>query len=174
MAAMDSLLAAKHALLLDHTGLSSQQAQLVMAVLRTAALIDRDCTAQLADFELTEARFAVLLAVSRAEAAGDSEHSARTPAAIAAQLDVSRAAVTGLIDGLARQGLVTRATHTADRRSLTVTITEAGRAAVDALQPVYTGWLSQLTAGIDAAHANAALAALSTLQRNLADGPQRG
>ncbi|TCK45185.1 DNA-binding MarR family transcriptional regulator [Leucobacter luti] len=164
MVVMNSLFATKHELLLEHTGLHTEHAHLVMAVLRTATMIDRDCTARLAEFDLTEARFAALLAASQGTEPGSP---GSTPATIAEQLDVSRAAVTGLIDGLVRQGFAARNAHASDRRSLAVSITDAGRAAIDALRPVYGEWLGQLTRGLDATTASTALTALSTLQRNL-------
>lgn len=157
-------MATKHELLLDHADAHSEGSRLVMALLRTASLVDRACGAQLAPFELTEARFAVLLAASRSDAA--------TPAELAEQLDVSRAAITGLLDGLVRQGFVTRAEHESDRRSLTITVTESGRTALDALRPVYGEWVGGLTAGVPAEQVSAALDALAAIQRALANAEE--
>ncbi|SJN09987.1 Transcriptional regulator, MarR family [Leucobacter sp. 7(1)] len=163
---MDVPLVPKHTLLLEHTQQQTEGAQLLMTLLRTAQLIDRACATQLAPFELTEARFGVLLAAANDPAA--------TPASIAAQLDVTRAAVTGLIDGLVRQGLVTRSEDPRDRRSLTVTVTLAGQATLAALGPRYGDWLSDLTAGLGASDIARATAALGEIQRRLAAQDSRG
>lgn len=156
---MESLMAAKHELLLEHADAHTDGSRLVMALLRTASLVDRACGTQLAPSGLTEARFAVLLAAAQDDAA--------TPASLAEQLDVSRAAITGLLDGLVRQGLVTRTEHESDRRSLTIAVTASGRSALDALRPVYGDWIGGLTAGIPAEQVSAALDALGAIQRTL-------
>ncbi|MBL3698742.1 MarR family winged helix-turn-helix transcriptional regulator [Leucobacter luti] len=163
---MDHLIATKHELLLDHAEQRSEGARLVMAVLRTAALLDRECGARLAQFDVSEARFAVLLAAAA--------HDPATPAALAERLDITRAAVTGLVDGLVGQGFAIRAAVPEDRRSFTVAVTPAGRAVLDALRPVYGGWLTQLTATLDPASVGPALTALGEIQRALDPESARG
>lgn len=173
---MKSLMDHKHALLLAHAGLSGDPEQtppdaipeagpaLVMALLRTAALIDRACAAELNEFDLTEGRLSVLLVVASEPGA--------TPAAIADQLSVSRAAVTGLLDGLERQALVARRTIPGDRRSTAITLTPAGHDALDRIGPVYGSWLRQLASGLSPAAAGEAADALAVIQRNLQDSGQ--
>lgn len=53
-----------------------------------------------------------------------------TATAIARHIGVSTASVTGLVDRLAKAGLVRRDHGTADRRLILVTLTAAGRAAL--------------------------------------------
>lgn len=137
-----------------------------MAILRTATLIDRACSEQLAQFDLTEPRLAVLLAAAQRPEA--------TPGQLAEQLEISRAAITGLLDGLVRQGLLTRATHASDRRSLTISVTPSGQRALDALQPRYGEWLSELAAGIDPQQAALALHTLGAIQQNLTASTVKG
>ncbi|GAA2843068.1 MarR family winged helix-turn-helix transcriptional regulator [Leucobacter komagatae] len=152
----------KHALLLEHAGLRGQAAgatDLVMALLHTAARIDRACAAQLATFDLTEGRLSVMLVVA--------SHEGATPALVADRLGITRAAVTGLLDGLERQGFVTRQGSATDRRSSTISLTESGSATLERVSPIYGEWLSALTAGIDDSAASAALATLDALQRNV-------
>lgn len=159
---MDPLFAEKHALLLAHSEQHTDGATLLMAILRTAELIDRACSEQLAQFDLTESRFAALLAAAQQPEA--------SPAQLAEQLDVSRAAITGLVDGLVRRGLVTRRAHATDRRSLTISITPAGQQTLEALRPRYGEWLSELAHGVDAHQASFALSTLGTIQQNLSAG----
>ncbi len=52
---------------------------------------------------------------------------ARTPGRVADALGVSRTTVTGLLDRLEAEGLVTRAIDPDDRRCFVLTLTEAGR-----------------------------------------------
>src|SRR5438270_8055982 len=75
---------------------------------------------------------------------------ARTPGKVAEALGVSRTTVTGLLDRLEGEGLLTRAIDPADRRCLVLTLTEKGRELVG---QIYGNRRSQI---------EAALAALST------------
>ena len=179
---MKSLMDHKHELLLAHAGLAcdpeSAQAPaapeagptpeagpaLVMALLRTAALIDRACAAELGEYDLTEGRLSVLLVVASDPGA--------TPAAIADQLGISRAAVTGLVDGLERQALIERQTVPGDRRSTAIALTPAGQDALDRIGPAYGSWLRQLADGVSPAAAGETAATLAVIQRNLTGGGQ--
>lgn len=159
---MESVMDQKHELLLDHAQQHGEGARLVMALLHTASMIDRSCASQLSEFDLSEGRLGVLLATARDGQA--------TPAMLAERLGVTRTAITGLVDGLERHGLVRRAAHPSDRRSMTVEVTQTGREVLDRLAPIYGAWLNDLVAGISAASANDALAILATIRRNLNEG----
>lgn len=87
---------------------------------------------QLARHNITQGRFGVLMILlNRCE--GD----ARTlgPAELADAAGVSRATMTGLIDTLERDGLVTREPDTVDRRMMLVCLTDKGRAVLDSILP---------------------------------------
>lgn len=75
---------------------------------------------------LSQGRFGVLMVLwgkdRRCGASGS-----LTPAELADLMGVTRATITGLVDGLVRDGLVSRAPHTDDRRMLSVELTQAGR-----------------------------------------------
>lgn len=151
----------KYELLLAHSSQRGSDAAALLAVLRTAALAERDCAERLAAFGLTENRLAVLLALE--------QHGDVAPAMLAEQLDVTRAAVTGLLDGLEQQGLLQRSTRAADRRSVTVRLTAEGRGLLRRVAPVYDAWLAELTAGIVSTHARSAIKVLQRIQQNLDD-----
>lgn len=157
---MQPLMQQKHELLLRHAQQHGEGATLVMALLHTAALVDRACSRELAAFELSEGRLAVLLAVANAETTA-------TPALVAEQLGITRAAVTGLIDGLERQGYLARVVHPSDRRSIVLTISSAGTEALDKIGPRYGAWLGELSAGISSNALEGALATLAAIQRNV-------
>jgi DNA-binding MarR family transcriptional regulator len=84
-------------------------------VLEVTVLLGRDMTTSLAAAGLTVARTALLW---RLRDAGPS-----TQRALADALGVSARNVTGLVDGLAEAGLVTREPHPTDRRATLVTPT---------------------------------------------------
>ncbi|MGE5279251.1 MAG: MarR family winged helix-turn-helix transcriptional regulator [Deltaproteobacteria bacterium] len=60
---------------------------------------------------------------------------------------VSRANVTGLVDGLARKGLVLRAADARDRRARQVRITPKGQRLLDAILPLYHARVAALFSG---------------------------
>ncbi len=67
-----------------------------------------------------------------------------TPSELAEKAGVSRATMTGLIDGLQREGLVQRLEDGEDRRKYTIKLTSAGQAKLDAVMPDYYRRVSQL------------------------------
>lgn len=61
-----------------------------------------------------------------------------TPKDLAARLQISTAAASGLVDRLVRAGYVRREPHPSDRRGVTVVLTDEGRRrADDTIGPVY-------------------------------------
>jgi len=70
-------------------------------------------------------------------------------AKLAERLAVAKPTLTSTADGLVAAGLLRREAESADRRVVRLTLTEAGRAAVDRADAVYAEWLGELlrTAG---------------------------
>ena len=87
--------------------------RLCFQALSLAAAIDRDCAALLAPHGLSEGRFVLLFLL-------DAAPDGLAPAVLAQQAGVSRATVTGLIDGLERKALVARQADASDRRALRI------------------------------------------------------
>jgi DNA-binding MarR family transcriptional regulator len=54
-----------------------------------------------------------------------------SPSALAKHCGVSRAAMTGLLDGLEEEGYVERDSHPSDRRALMITLTPKGQKFLD-------------------------------------------
>lgn len=77
------------------------------------------------------------------------DHGAMPPSELGQRLIVTRATVTGLLDSLERRGLVRRERDHADRRRLTVHITDEGLAILAELRPLVheeeKRWLSGLS-----------------------------
>jgi DNA-binding MarR family transcriptional regulator len=140
MVVMSDLLGTRQDLLLRWLG-GEDGAQLAMGLLATARRIDNRYNELLAEHDLSGGRFAALLAVD--ETAGI------TPAQLAEQLQVKRATITGLIDGLVKRGLVLRGSDESDRRVQTLTTTAAGHQRVQEVLPLVQTWLDGLISGID-------------------------
>lgn len=72
-----------------------------------------------------------------------------TPSTLADKSGVARATMTGLIDGLERDGLVERIFDPEDRRRVSVKLTDLGQAKLDEVMPDYYSQLQQCMAGLD-------------------------
>lgn len=72
-----------------------------------------------------------------------------TPSALADKAGVTRATMTGLIDGLEQSGLVARIYTKDDRRSVLIRLTEAGQAKLDVVMPDYYRRLRQCMQALD-------------------------
>jgi len=101
----------------------------------------------------------------------------RTQAELAATLGVTPRNVTTLVDGLEATGFVRRAPHPHDRRAVLVTLTDRGRAAMEAMDAEHDALGAQLIDGLDAATAEKTLAGLThvleRLTRLVAEHEQR-
>lgn len=155
---MTEVVGAKRELMLTRIG-GAEPRRLVMALLTTASVVDAACAELLSRHDLSEGRLAALMAVSDAPGV--------TPAQLADRLVVTRATVTGLVDGLERAGLVKRVSDPADRRSLALRATAKGEALIDALAPLYATRLEQVADGIAADHCEVALGVMAAMQRNV-------
>jgi DNA-binding MarR family transcriptional regulator len=69
---------------------------------------------------------------------------ASNPAALAEWKGVSRATITGLLDGLEKDGLIQRQADPSDRRLIRVNLTDAGREFLEKITPTYARWLTDI------------------------------
>jgi DNA-binding MarR family transcriptional regulator len=69
---------------------------------------------------------------------------ASNPAALAEWKGVSRATITGLLDGLEKDGLIQRQADPSDRRIIRVNLTDAGREFLEKITPPYAQWLTDI------------------------------
>lgn len=113
-------------------------------VLALATAIDRDCAARLAPHQLSEGKF-VLLFLLREQKEGLSPHE------LAERAGVTRATVTGLLDGLERDDYLRRQAHETDRRKSRVILTAKGEETAAALFDEHTRWIATLFADFTAA-----------------------
>lgn len=158
---MTSRISTKHALLNERLG-TPPNAELVLSLLSLARDIDRACADMLAPYGLSESRLAAMLAIERRPLI--------TAAELADHLDVTRATVTGLVDGLDRAGYVVRHTPGSDRRRSQLTLSTKGAALLDELMPVYKTWFEALAANVNAETRDVATGALSELHEALESG----
>ncbi|MDP3306846.1 MarR family winged helix-turn-helix transcriptional regulator [Methylotenera sp.] len=87
-----------------------------------------------------------------------------TPSELAEKSGVSRATMTGLIDGLEREGLVARLMGDIDRRKYSIKLTAAGQAKLDVVMPDYYQRVKLLMSAIPANHRETLLLQLIQLK----------
>lgn len=102
-----------------------------LMLLRVATDLSVALDACLSKHDLLQGRWWVLILLMR-EADLTS-----TPSVLAEKLGITRATMTGLLDGLEQSGLVQRVSAPQDRRSVQIKLTEAGLAKLDAVMPDY-------------------------------------
>jgi DNA-binding MarR family transcriptional regulator len=120
-----------------------------------------------AEFDTTLPRFDVLAAL---DAAGTD----LTMGALSMRLMVTSGNVTGLVNGMEKDGLVVRRRHPADRRSTLIGMTEAGRTLFAAMAPAHARWIELAMAGLDRAGAAQLWQALGHLKTSVGGFPQAG
>lgn len=141
------MLEAKHSALLDeaqrrgHTGVA--QLRLCFQLLSLSSAIDRDCATRLAPHGLSEGRFIVLFLLHGAGGA-------LPPHELAERAGVTRATISGLIDGLQREGLLQRRSDSEDGRRLQIVLTTQGKCLAETLFNQHTQWIGGLFSGLDA------------------------
>jgi DNA-binding MarR family transcriptional regulator len=67
-----------------------------------------------------------------------------TPAGLAEKTGVTRATISGLLDGLEKDGLIERRPDPGDRRLIRVHLTPPGQEFLDKIRPGYCRWLSSI------------------------------
>lgn len=124
------MLEAKHRALLEeaqrrgHANIA--QLRLCFQLLSLSSSIDRDCAARLAPHGLSEGRFIVLFLL---HGAGGT----LPPHDLAERAGVTRATISGLLDGLQREGLLQRRPDAEDGRRLQIVLTAPGKRLAEAL-----------------------------------------
>lgn len=116
---------------------------LCFQTLSLAAAIDRECAALLAPHGLSEGRFVLLFLL-------DGAPDGLAPNTLAAQAGVTRATITGLLDGLERQALIERHADASDRRALCIRLTRQGKRVARALFEQHGRWIASLFGSLSA------------------------
>ncbi len=114
-------------------------------LLRTGDEAFRVVDAHFHSHGLSQGRFTVLMLL--ADKAGGQSH-AFTPAQLAEMAGVTRATMTGLVDTLERDGMVTRKPDPADRRMLLVELTPGGHEFLARIMPEHFRRISVLMAAL--------------------------
>jgi DNA-binding MarR family transcriptional regulator len=90
-----------------------------------------------------------------------------TPANLAEKTGVTRATITGLLDGLEKEGLVERWPDPENRRSVRVTLKTAGQEFLERVGPAYCRWFTSVVESLDEQEKEQLLTLLEKIQTRL-------
>jgi len=117
----------------------------------------------LSTYGLSQGRFLTLVILNRRPDEGG------TPSEIAEKLGVTRATMTGLLDGLEKEGLVIRRDHPEDRRKLSVWLTRKGRQKLDNILPGYYKTIMSIMSDLSEKERSNLISLLEKVNRGLTD-----
>lgn len=140
--------------------------RLCFQTLSLASAIDRDCAALLAPHSLSEGRFVLLFLL-------DAAREGLAPNALAEQAGVTRATVTGLLDGLEREALIERQADASDRRALHIRLTLKGKQVAKQVFDQHGRWIAGLFGNLSAPERQQLATLLDKVASNL-DATQSG
>lgn len=130
-------------------------------LLRTGDMVFAAEADFLAKHGISQGRFTVLMLLNCCS------EEPSTPADLAARAGVTRAAMTGLVDTLEKDGIVTREPDAEDRRSVLVRLTRAGSALLETMLPDYFACVAGIMRPLRPAERKQLVGLLQKLQRGL-------
>ncbi len=137
-----------------------------LRLLTCANLVERRVRAGLREaFDVTLPRFDVLAQLDRAP-------DGLSMGELSDRLMVSNGNVTGLVDRLVEEGLVTRVPLPQDRRQSRVKLTPSGKRSFDAMTPQHERWIEDLFAGLTRPEMAQLLDLLAKLKQSVAAATQ--
>lgn len=130
-------------------------------ILRAGSDLSDALDALLAKHGLLQGRWWVLILLMR------EDNLTSTPSDLAEKAGVSRATMTGLIDGLEREGLVQRLADAVDRRKFSIRLTTAGQQKLDDVMPDYYRKVRKLMQVLEVSQRDQLVSHLKRLTANL-------
>lgn len=139
---------------------SKERLRLWIRLLRASRTIEAELRERLKrEFDTTLPRFDVMAALHRAP-------EGMLMSDLSRFLLVSNGNVTGIVDRLVSEGLVTRATRNGDRRTSMVRLTEAGAATFREIATAHEAWIGELLGGVSEDQAQRLAAMLKSFRSN--------
>lgn len=93
-------------------------------------------------YGLSQGRFLILVVMNR------QPESATTPSILAQKIGVTKATMTGLLDGLEKDGFIQRHEHPKDRRKQQILLTDEGKNILKSLLPDYWSRIAKLMSAL--------------------------
>jgi DNA-binding MarR family transcriptional regulator len=124
-----------------HPSIDLGTIQVLSHIQAIAKSVSAKINIDLAEYGLTEGKFYVLTYIFSEELVG---HDYPSPSQIADNLGVTRGTITGLLDGLERDGYVQRVDSPTDRRALTIQITQKSHNFLDQFLPAAVRYFDEV------------------------------
>jgi DNA-binding MarR family transcriptional regulator len=143
-----------------------------LRMLTCTSLVEREVRARLRErFDTTLPRFDVLAQLDAATRDGTARDGTAglTMSDLSQRLMVTNGNLTGLVERLTRERLVSRGPSPTDRRAQIVRLTAAGRRALDAMTPEHQAWIDELFGGLSSDERDALHALLGRLRTSVRD-----
>ena len=137
----------------------------VLSIFVTASLLGKEADRVLQAFGLTQAQFDILMLLRYQTADGAADQTT-----LGRMLVVNRSNVTGLVDRMERDGLVTRVGDPADRRVKRVRMTPAGARILERAGQAYAARTREIVAGLTPVNLAALCRSLETVRAALREG----
>ena len=122
--------------------LDARALEVFLVLLRVASDVLDALEAYLTKQGTSQGKFTVLMLLNREPQVGVS------PSELAERSGVTRATITGLLDGLGREKLIVREDDKGDRRKAVVRLTPRGLKLLDGMLPDYYGQIATLVGGL--------------------------
>jgi DNA-binding MarR family transcriptional regulator len=151
-----------HELSQQYAHVDPSAVQAWVSLLRVAQELHGVSHQHFARYRLSEGRFVVLIML-HTTASGE-----MCCSDIADSTGVSRATLTGLLDGLERDGLIRRVDYPEDRRRITITLTANGRRLLDELLPDHLRRIESVMANLTKADRKTLRALLEKVRAGVA------
>lgn len=146
-----------------YPGMSPMACEAFLVLLRVASDVLGGSDGYLSEHGLSQGRFTVLMILNRDPELGLS------PSDLAERAGVTRATMTGLLDALEGEGLLTRTAHPQDRRMLTVRLTEVGVRRLDEMLPEYFRRIGAMVGDLDEAEQRALVGLLRRVEARVGE-----
>ena len=136
-----------------------------LRLLDCSTLVEREVRRQLREeFATTLPRFDLL---AQLDLAREERVPGLTMSELSRRLMVTNGNLTALVERLAQERLVSRATAPSDKRMSIIRLTPAGKRALDAMTPAHREWISAMFAGVSADDRDALYALLGKLRTSI-------
>lgn len=146
--------------------------EVFLHLLRSGDEAFRVVESHLAQHEITQGRFGVLMALwGNCQRADCENEKPLTPAELADRTGVTRATITGLVDTLERAGLVTRTPHPDDRRMMSVSLTKRGEKLLAQIMPEHFRRMAWLMGPLSESERKIFLRLLTKVMQRAAEDP---
>ena len=139
---------------------SKERLRLWIRMLRASRTIEAELRERFRqEFDMTLPRFDVMAALYRVP-------EGMLMSGLSSFLLVSNGNVTGIVDRLVSEGLVTRARRNGDRRTSMVKLTDTGKAQFEAMASAHETWIGELLGGVDEEDTKRLAAMLKSFRSN--------